>query len=50
MGEEDLSVCELVIKELERAQFELKSRHDKRVIARLIDRVQEICLQKKEVP
>ena len=50
MGEEDLSVCELVIKELELAQFEMKSRHDKRVIARLIDRVQEICLQKKEVP
>ena len=47
MGEEDLSVCELVIKELERAQFELKSRHDKRVIARLIDRVREIYLQKE---
>lgn len=48
MPEEDLSVCEMVLKELEYAEFELKSRHDKRVIARVIDRVQEICLQKGE--
>lgn len=47
MGEEDLSVCELVLKELEYAEFELKSRHDKRVLARVMDRVREIYLQKE---
>ena len=47
MPEEDLSVCEMVLKELDYAEFELKSRHDRRVIARLIDRVREIYLQKE---
>lgn len=47
MGEEDLSVCELVLKELDRAEFELKSRHDRRVIQRLEERVREIYLQKE---
>ena len=47
MPEEDLSVCEMVLKELDRAEFELKSRHDRRVIQRLEDRVREIYLQKE---
>ena len=41
MPEEDLSVCEMVLKELEYAEFELKSRHDKRVLARLKERILE---------
>lgn len=48
MPEEDLSVCEMVLKELEYAEFELKSRHDKRVLARVMDRVREIYLQKED--
>lgn len=47
MPEEDLSVCEMVLKELEYAEFELKSRHDRRVIAHIMDRVREIYLQKE---
>lgn len=47
MGEEDLSVCELVIKELERAEFEIKSRHDRRVIQRLKERICEIIAERE---
>ena len=41
MGEEELSVCEMVLKELDYAEFELKSRHDRRVIERLKARILE---------
>ena len=48
MGEEDLSVCEMVLKELEYAEFELKSRHDRRVLQRLKERILEIYERKDE--
>ena len=48
MGEEDLSVCELVLKELDRAEFELKSRHDRRVVQRLKEHILEFLEMEDE--
>lgn len=48
MGEEELSVCELVLKELDYAEFELKSRHDRRVIERLKGRILEFIEREGE--
>ena len=48
MGEEELSVCEMVLKELDYAEFELKSRHDRRVIERLKERILEFIEREGE--